>query len=97
MLRLPDDDFVTIELVHDPAQGEAGPGVGIGHVVIQVESLDITRAELAANGIEPEPLKYPGGPEWPRTCWRSDPDGYRIEVVRWPEGHADGITEADFA
>lgn len=97
MLQLPDDDFVTIELVHDPVRGEAGPGVGINHLVIQVESLDKTRADLATKGIEPEPLEYPGGPEWPRTCWRSDPDGYRIEVVRWPEGHADGITEADFA
>ena len=25
-----------------------------------------------------------------------DPDGYRIELVQWPRGHADGITEADF-
>jgi lactoylglutathione lyase len=27
---------------------------------------------------------------------RADPDGYRIELVQWPAGHADGITEADF-
>ena len=50
MLQLPGDDHVTIELVHDPAQGEAGPGVGINHIVIQVESVDVTRAELAAGG-----------------------------------------------
>ena len=25
-----------------------------------------------------------------------DPDGYRIELVQWPAGHADGITAADF-
>lgn len=97
MLQLPGDDFVTVELVHDPAQGEAGPGTGINHLVIQVESLDATRADLAANGIEPEPLEYPGGPAGPRTCWITDPDGYRIEVLQWPEGHADGITKADFA
>jgi hypothetical protein len=24
-----------------------------------------------------------------------DPDGYRIELVQWPAGHADGITKAD--
>ncbi len=24
------------------------------------------------------------------------PDGYRIELVQWPTGHADGITAADF-
>jgi lactoylglutathione lyase len=97
MLQLPGDDFVTIELVYDPAKGEAGPGVGINHLVIQVESLDGTRADLAAKGIEPEPIEYPGGAAGPRTCWITDPDGYRIEVLQWPDGHADGITKADFA
>lgn len=29
--------------------------------------------------------------------WLIDPDGYRIELVRWPHGHPDGITAADFA
>jgi hypothetical protein len=24
------------------------------------------------------------------------PDGYRIELVQWPPGHADGISPADF-
>jgi len=97
MLQLPGDDFVTIELVHDPEQVETGPGVGINHLVIQVESLDETRAELAANGIEAGPLERPGGPAGPLTCWITDPDGYRIELVQWPDGHADGITRADFA
>ena len=96
MLQLPGDDYVTIELVHDPARGEAGPGVGINHLVIQVESLDVRRAELEAKGIEPEPLEYPSGPAGPATCWITDPDGYRIELVQWPEGHADGMSEADF-
>jgi lactoylglutathione lyase len=97
MIQLPGDDFVTIELVHDPARGEAGPGVGISHLVIQVESLETTRADLAARGIEPGPIEWPGGTAGPRSCWISDPDGYQIEVVQWPEGHADGITAADFA
>lgn len=97
MLQLPGDDFVTIELVHDPASGEAGPGNGINHLVIQVESLEETRADLATKGIEPEPIEYPGGPTGPRTCWITDPNGYRIEVVQWPDGHPGGITRADFA
>jgi lactoylglutathione lyase len=96
MLQLPGDDFVTIELVHDPAQAEAGPGVGINHLVIQVESLDATHADLAAKGLEPEPIEHPGGVDGPRTCWLTDPDGYRIEVVQWPDGHPDGMTKADF-
>jgi lactoylglutathione lyase len=34
MLKLPDDDFVAIELVHDPSRGEVGPG-GLSHLVVQ--------------------------------------------------------------
>lgn len=30
------------------------------------------------------------------TEWRTDPDGNRIELVRWPAGHPDGMTAADF-
>ena len=97
MLQLPGDPFVAVELVHDPAQGSAGPGTGISHLVIQVESLDAALAGLAANGIASEPPGLPGGAGGPRTSWITDPDGYRIELVQWPAGHADGITKADFA
>jgi lactoylglutathione lyase len=44
----------------------------------------------------PEPPELPGGADGPRTSWITDPDGYRIELVQWPPGHADGITKADF-
>ena len=94
MLQLPGDEFVTIELVHDPARGKVDLGTGINHLVIQVESLDATLADLAANGITAEP---PGDVDRPRTSWITDPDNYRIELVQWPADHADGITEADFA
>src|SRR5579862_1307990 len=97
MLQLPDDPFVTIELVHDPAQVNVGPGAGLSHLVIQVESLDAARASLAAQGIEAEPSGLPGDAVGPRTSWITDPDGYRIELVQWPPGHADGMTGADFA
>jgi lactoylglutathione lyase len=97
MLRLPEDDFVTIELVHDPAKGPVDLGTGINHLVVQVESLDATLADLAAQRIVVEPPGLPGGEDGPRTSWLTDPDGYRIELVQWPAGHADGLTEADFA
>jgi len=97
MLRLPGDDFVTIELVHDPARGKVDLGTGINHLVIQVESLDATLAGLTAKGIPAESPGPPGGAEVPRTSWLTDPDGYRVELVQWPAGHADGMTEADFA
>lgn len=96
MLQLPGDPFVTVELVHDPARGEAGPGLGISHLVIQVESLDATLADLAIKGIAAEPPGLPGGAGGPQTSWITDPDGYRIELVQWPAGHADGMTKADF-
>ncbi len=96
MLQLPGDVFVAIELVYDPAQGEVGPGSGFNHMVVQVESLERARTDLTSRGIEPEPIEYPGGPAGPRSCWITDPDGYRIEVVQWPDGHADGITDDDF-
>lgn len=97
MLRLPGDDFVAIELVHDPAKGKVDLGTGINHLVVQVESLDAALADLAAKGIAAEPPGLPGGADQPRTSWVTDPDGYRIELVQWPAGHADGMTEADFA
>jgi lactoylglutathione lyase len=96
MLQLPGDSFVAIELVHDPARAEDGIGTGINHLVIQVESLDTALADLAAKGITPELPELPGGAGGPRTSWITDPDGYRIELVQWPPGHADGITKADF-
>jgi catechol 2,3-dioxygenase-like lactoylglutathione lyase family enzyme len=33
MLKLPDDDFVTIELVHDPTKGEVDLGARLSHFV----------------------------------------------------------------
>jgi lactoylglutathione lyase len=39
MLKLPDDDFVTLELVHDPTRGEVDLGSGLSLFVIMVELL----------------------------------------------------------
>jgi lactoylglutathione lyase len=86
MLKLPDDDFVTIELVHDPTEAEMDLGTGLSHFVIKVESLDTTITELAAHGIDADV----------RTTWITDPDGNRIELVQWPTDHPDGITAADW-
>jgi lactoylglutathione lyase len=96
MLQLPGDPFVTIELVNDPAKGTVDPGTGLSHLVIQVDSLAATLADLAAQGIAADPPADPGHADGPHTSWISDPDGYRIELVQWPVGHADGITKADF-
>ena len=96
MLKLPDDDFVTIELVHDPTNGAVDLGTGLNHFVIKVESLDATITELAAQGIDADTPESPDGSGDLRTTWITDPDGNRIELVQWPAGHPDGISAADW-
>ena len=54
MLKLPGDEFVSIELVHDPTQPEVNSGPGLSHFVIKVESLDAIISQLAARGIGAE-------------------------------------------
>jgi lactoylglutathione lyase len=96
MLKLPDDDFVTIELVHDPATGGVDPGGGLSHFVVKVESMEATVTELAARGVGTEAPGSPDGSDDFRTTWITDPDGNRIELVQWPAGHPDGMTAADW-
>ena len=96
MLKLPDDDFVTIELVSGRSHDAAPGGSGLNHFVIKVESLEATMADLAAAGLEAEAPDSPDGTDDFLTTWITDPDGNRIELVQWPAGHADGITAADW-
>jgi lactoylglutathione lyase len=96
MLKLPADEFVTIELVHDPNGAAVGPDTRLSHLVIQVDAMDVTLAELAARGIDAEAPTSPDGSDDFRTTWIVDPDGNRIELVQWPAGHADGMTATDF-
>ncbi|OCG76333.1 VOC family protein [Microbacterium sediminis] len=96
MLQLPGDEFVAIELVHDPAGAPVAPS-GINHLVVQVESVAEAAQRLAAHGVEAEEPRCldPEADFW--TLWLTDPDGYRLELVQWPSGHAPGMTAADFA
>ncbi len=97
MLKLPDDDFVTIELVHDPTKRDVGRGSRPHHFVIKVESLDAAITQLASQGIGADARASSDGSDGPRTTWITDPDGNRIELVQWPPDHADGFTAADWA
>ena len=97
MLKLPGDDFVSVELVHDPTAGKIDLGTGLSHLVIQVESVDATIARLATAGIEAEDPVSPDGTDDFRTTFLTDPDGRRIELVQGPAGHADGLSAADWA
>jgi lactoylglutathione lyase len=96
MLKLPGDEFVSLELVHEPGGGVIGQG-GLNHVVIQVESMTDVVADLAARGARVEPPSSPDGSGDFWTAWVTDPDGYRIELVQWPVGHPEGMTAADFS
>jgi lactoylglutathione lyase len=94
MLKLPGDEFVSLDLVHDSARDRVEPG-GLNHLVIKVGAMRETIAHLAARGIETEPPSSPDGSEDFWTAWLTDPDCYRIELVQWPAGHPDGLTHAD--
>ena len=94
MLKLPDDEFVSLELVHNPHRGRVEPG-GLSHVVIHVEDVHAMVARLAARGIQTEEPASPDGSKDFWTAWVVDPDGYRIELVQWPDGHPDGMTRSD--
>jgi len=97
MLKLPDDEFVTIELVHQPGSDESARGPGLSHVAIVVESMATTLADLAAQGIDAEAPTSPDGSEDFLTSSITDPDGNRIELVQWPPGHPAGLSAADWA
>ena len=96
MLKLPGDEFVTIELVHHPIGAPVDSDTRLSHLVIQVDSMDATVTRLAASGIDAEAPTSPDGSDDFRTTWIVDPDANRIELVQWPSDHADGMTAADF-
>ena len=97
MLKLPDDDVVSVELVFDPGEADGDRGTGLSHLVIQVESMDATIADLRTKGIEVAAPESPDGSADFLTTWITDPDGNRIELVQWPAGHPDGLTAADWS
>jgi lactoylglutathione lyase len=98
MIKLPDDPFVTVELVSGSSASASSGGGSLSHFVIKVESVDAVLADLAGAGIRPD--QEPASPDASneiRTAWIADPDGNCIELVQWPPGHPDGMTAADFS
>jgi lactoylglutathione lyase len=96
MLKLAGDEFVTLELVHDPQHRAAGDDSPLSHLVVKVESMDEVVAQLRATGIEvDEPTSPDGSPDF-LTAMVADPDCNQIELVQWPPGHAVGMSAADF-
>jgi lactoylglutathione lyase len=68
----------------------------LSHFVIKVKSMTTTLADLTEHGIDVATPTSPDGSEDFLKTWISDPDGTRIELVQWPAGHAEGLSEADW-
>ncbi len=96
MLKLPDDEFVALELAHDPSRGRVDPS-GLSALVVNVAGVHGAVAGLAKRGITADPPHSPNGSDDFWTAWLTDPDGYRIELVQWPAGHPAGMTRADLS
>jgi len=60
MLKLPDDEFVALELVHCFDLDRIDPQ-GFNHLVVKVESMNATIADLAAKGFAAKPPSSPDG------------------------------------
>jgi lactoylglutathione lyase len=93
MLKLPGDEFVALELVHDPSAADTS-APGFSHFAVHVESLEATVARLTAAGIRSNGIESPA-PDL-HTTTVTDPDGRTIELVQWPPGHPEGMTAADW-
>jgi lactoylglutathione lyase len=92
MLKLPDDEFVTLELVDDPESDAAAPG--FSHFAVQVQSLKATVTRLATSGIHVDSVGEPA--QDLHTANIMDPDGRKIELVEWPPTHAAGLSASDW-
>ena len=98
MLKLPGDEFVTIELVHAHTSSQVlgRPDGTLSHLVVATGSINDTVADLLSRGIGIDEPASPNGPDDPITTMIVDPDGNEIELVEWPPGHPAGFTAADF-
>ncbi len=76
-LKLPGDEFVTLELIHDPAKGHLVP-VGFHHLVVQVEAVHAVVSHLAAQGYRAAAPTSPDSSHDFWTAWVTDPDGYHL-------------------
>jgi lactoylglutathione lyase len=97
MLKLPDDEFVTIELVSSTSgRQRVDLGNGMSHLAVQVDSMDEAVNMLRERQVEvPEPRSPDGTAEF-LTVTVKDPDGRDIELVQWPPGHAAGLSAEDW-
>ena len=97
MLKLPDDEFVTIELVSSTSgRQDVDLGDGMSHLALQVDSMDEAVKVLRKHHVEVGEPSSPDGTPGFLTVTVKDPDGRDIELVQWPRGHAAGLSAEDW-
>jgi lactoylglutathione lyase len=97
MLKLPDDEFVTIELVSSASgRQDVDLGNGMSHLAVQVDSMDEAVKVLREHHVEVDEPSSPDGTAEFLTVMVKDPDGRDIELVQWPPGHAAGLSAQDW-
>lgn len=57
-------------------------GTGYGHLAVTVDDLEASHATHEAMGFDPTVPKGLSGDGKPRYYFITDPDGYRIEIIR---------------
>lgn len=83
-LRNPHNDFeIELTINHDRTQ-PYDLGDGYGHIAVTVDDLDAEHARMAAEGIDPAPIKefFRDGSLMARFFFVQDPDGYKVEVLQ---------------
>lgn len=76
-------DGHQLELTYN--YGQVDPydlGTAYGHLAVKVEDLQASYAHHKAQGYKPTQPKGLGGDEKPRYYFITDPDGYKIEIIR---------------
>lgn len=97
MLKLPDDEFVTIELVSSKSgRQDVDLGTGMSHLAVQVDSMDEVVNALREHHVDVAEPRSPDGTVGFLTVTVKDPDGRDIELVQWPPGHAAGLSAEDW-
>ncbi|MGT2667130.1 lactoylglutathione lyase [Streptococcus rifensis] len=79
-LTLPGDDY-ELELTYNYDHGPYTIGDGYGHIAISVTDLEALHEKHVAAGYEVTDLKGLPGTD-PSYYFITDPDGYKIEVIR---------------
>lgn len=83
-LRNEENDFELELTVNHDRTKPYEHGDGYGHLAVTVLDLDAAHQHMAANGIDPQPIKefFREGALMARFFFIQDPDGYKTEILQ---------------